>query len=176
MARIKYKKKPLLIASAALVALLGAGAASLTLEATARHEGYVPQAYLDPVGVWTKCFGDTQDVTPGAVYSDAECLRSLNDAVERHTKPVLACVPGLAGQADEVKAAFVSMAYNIGVSAFCGSSVADYARAGDWSAACKRIAQIYRRAGGRELPGLVKRRADESALCLRGLSRQGGGV
>lgn len=47
-----------LVASVALVALLGAGAASLTLEQIAGHEGYVPEAYLDPVGIWTKCFGD----------------------------------------------------------------------------------------------------------------------
>lgn len=176
MAQPRYKKKPVLIASAALVALLGAGAASLTLETTAKYEGYVPEAYICPAGVWTRCFGDTSGVTPGAVYSDAECVRSLNEAVVRHAAPVLDCVPGLADRPDEVKAAFASMAYNIGVKAFCGSSVASMARSGDWRGACERMARIYRRAGGKELPGLVKRRAEESALCLRGLSRQEAGI
>ena len=69
----------------------------------------------------------------------------------------------------------VSMAYNIGSGAFCKSSVARYANAGDWERACKRMAQIYKTAGGQELPGLVKRRKMESELCLEGL-REGGAL
>ena len=70
MARIPYRKVPgKIVAGAALVALLGAGAANLTLETVADFEGYVPAAYQDPVGIWTKCWGDTYDVTPGATYT-----------------------------------------------------------------------------------------------------------
>lgn len=168
--KIPYRKIPgKLAACAALVALLGYGAAQITVDEIVQYEGYVPEAYLDPVGIWTKCFGDTQGVTPGASYTFEECVRSLNDQVIAHAKPILKCIPDLAYQPDKVKAAMVSMAYNIGTGAFCSSSVARYANAGDWDRACRRMAQIYKTAKGKELPGLVKRRKGESALCLQGL-------
>lgn len=167
---IRYKKIPgKIIASVALVILLGAGAAQLTVNEIADYEGYVPEAYKDPIGIWTKCFGSTLNVTPNAKYSFEHCVKSLNHEVELHAGPILKCVPELARQPDKVKAAMVSMAYNIGVGGFCSSSVARYANEGRWEAACKRIAQIYKTAGGKELPGLVKRRRAESRLCLEGV-------
>lgn len=170
MPRIPYRKVPgKIVAGAALVALLGAGAAKMTVEQVAEFEGYVPHAYQDPVGIWTKCWGDTTDVTPGKTYTFDQCVRSLNRQVLAHAKPVMECVPELEHQDDLVKAAFVSMAYNIGPSAFCRSSVARYANAGDWERACKRMAEIYKTAKGQELPGLVKRRKLESELCLEGV-------
>ena len=174
MPRIPYRKVPgKIVAGAALVALLGARAATLTVEQVAEFEGYVPQAYQDPVGIWTKCWGDTYDVTPGATYTFDQCVRSLNRQVLAHAKPVMECVPELEHQDDLVKAAFVSMAYNIGTNGFCKSSVARKANAGDWRGACERIAEIYKTAGGKEQPGLVKRRKHESEMCLRGLDREG---
>lgn len=176
MAKIPYRKVPgKIVAGAALVALLGIGAAQLSVDTVADFEGYVPEAYLDPVGIWTKCWGDTTDVTPGAKYSFDQCVKSLNDHVLELAEPVTRCVPALNLQHDKVKAAMVSMAYNIGSGAFCKSSVARYANAGDWERACKRMAQIYKTAGGQELPGLVKRRRMESELCLEGL-REGGAL
>ena len=135
----------------------------------ADFEGYVPEAYQDPVGIWTKCFGDTEDVVPGATYTFGQCVDSLNAAVYAHAEPVMRCVPGLADQPYKVKAAFVSMAYNIGTHGFCTSSVARYANAGDWARACRRMAEIYKTAKGKELPGLARRRQAESGLCLQGL-------
>lgn len=174
MARIPYRKVPgKIVAGAALVALLGAGAANLTLETVADFEGYVPEAYQDPVGIWTKCWGDTYDVTPGATYTFDECVRSLNKQVLKHAKPVMECVPELRERDDLVKASFVSMAYNVGVNGFCKSSVARKANAGDWRGACERIGQIYKTAGGKPSKGLGKRRGIESDMCLRGLEREG---
>lgn len=172
---IPYRKVPgKIMAGAALVALLGAGAANLTLETVADFEGYVPEAYRDPVGIWTKCWGDTYDVTPGATYTFDECVRSLNKQVLAHAKPVMECVPELRERDDLVKASFVSMAYNIGVNGFCKSSVARKANAGDWRGACERIGSgIYTTAGGKKIEGLVDRRHIESDMCLRGLEREG---
>ena len=167
---IRYRKVPgKIVASAALVALLGVGAATLSVDMIADFEGYVPEAYQDPVGIWTKCFGDTEDVVPGARYTFDQCVDSLNAAVYAHAGPVLSCVRGLAEQPYKVRAAFVSMAYNIGPHGFCTSFVARYANAGEWERACKRMAEIYKTAKGKELPGLVRRRQAESALCLQGL-------
>jgi len=165
-----YKKAPRkVLAGVALAALLGGGAAQLTVDKVAEYEGYVPEAYQCPAGVWTKCFGDTTNVTPGATYTFEECVESINAHILELARPVALCVPGLMDRPDKVKAAAVSMAYNIGPGAFCKSSVAQAFRAGEYETGCKRIAEIYRTAGGKEQPGLVVRRKDESAMCLEGL-------
>lgn len=170
MAKINYKKIPgKIVASAALVALLGAGGAALFLDTTADFEGYVPEGYRDPVGIPTKCFGDTTNVVIGKQYTFDECAASINRHGLALAKPVMDCIPELAYKPDKVKAAILSMTYNIGSGAMCKSSVARYANAGKWELACQRMAEIYKTAKGRELPGLVKRRAHESAMCLDGL-------
>lgn len=157
------------LASAALITLLGAGAAQMSVDKVAEYEGYIPEAYQCPAGVWTKCFGDTTNVTPGATYTFEECVESINTRLLELARPVAACVPGLLQQPDKVRAAVVSMAYNIGPAAFCKSSVAVAMRAGDYETGCRRIAAIYTTAKGVELAGLVKRRKAESAMCLEGL-------
>lgn len=170
MARINYKKPPKkVLATVALVACLGVGAAQLSLDTIADFEGYVPEAYQDPVGIWTKCWGDTNDVVPGSTYSFDECAESINREAVEHAAPVLQCVPQLADMPDKVKAASVSMAFNIGSYGFCTSSVARYFNAGEWERGCRRMAEIYKTAKGRELPGLVRRRMMESQMCLEGL-------
>ena len=160
------------LAGAALIALLGAGAAQLSVDKVADYEGYIPEAYQCPAGVWTKCFGSTQGVTPGETYTFEECVESLNEHLVEMAEPVALCVPSLLEQPDKVKAAAVSMAYNIGPTAFCKSSVARYFNAGDYKRGCRRMAEIYTTAKGRELPGLVRRRAEESAMCLEGLREE----
>lgn len=170
MARINYKKPPKkVLAAAALVVCLGVGAAQLSLDTIADFEGYVPEAYQDPVGIWTKCWGDTRDVVPNVTYTFEECAKSINDHTLELAQPIMRCVPSLAHQPDKVKAAAVSMAYNIGSGAFCKSSVARYFNAGEWERGCRRIAEIYKTAKGQELPGLVRRRGLESQMCLEGL-------
>lgn len=178
MRKIPYKKSPGVIASVALITLLAVGgvdyytaqqSAQLAVDTVEQFEGYVPEAYQDPVGIWTKCYGDTRDVVPGAKYSYDECARSLNEHLAELSAPVLRCVPSLRHQPPRVIAAFLSMTYNIGSGAFCKSSVARAANTGDYEYACRRIARIYKTARGVELPGLVKRRNMESQMCLEGL-------
>ena len=68
----------------------------------------------------------------------------------------------------EMTAAFVSLAYNIGPSAFKKSTVVRRFRARDYAGACAAM-EMWNKAGGRVLPGLVTRRADERALCEQGI-------
>jgi lysozyme len=147
---------------------VGLGAAGLLYEMVPRHEGEVLRGYRDPVGIATKCYGDTDDVVVGKSYSKEECLRSLESALVRHAGPVMECVPELAGYSDGEKAASVSLAYNIGTGAYCKSTVARRFRAGDRRGACDAFL-MWTKAGGRELRGLVVRRNDERAVCLRDL-------
>ena len=145
-----------------LIAQIGAGAAALVTAVVAQHEGLRLWAYRDPVGVLTACYGHTgPDVQPGQRYTRQQCRELLEADLARHAE-ALACIhrPLTDGQ----KAAFVSFAYNVGPQAFCGSSLVRKANAGDMAGACAELDKwVY--AKGQRLPGLVKRRAAERAMC-----------
>lgn len=149
------------------VAVLGAGALALAAPLIAQWEGKRNDPYKDIVGVWTVCYGDTRSVTPGQRQTDAQCQDRLYEQIADHAAPVIACVPQLRGR-DAQLAASVSLAYNIGAAAFCRSTVAKRFRSGDFRGACNGF-MAWRFAGGREVRGLVNRRAVEREMCLRGL-------
>lgn len=145
-----------------LIASIGASAAAIVTAFVAQHEGLRLWAYRDPVGVLTACYGHTgPDVQPGQTYTREQCRALLEQDLARHAQ-ALACIhrPLTDGQ----KAAFVSFAYNVGPQAFCGSSLVRKANAGDMAGACAELDKwVY--AKGQRLPGLVKRRAAERAMC-----------
>ena len=145
-----------------LIASIGASAAAIVTAFVAQHEGLRLWAYRDPVGVLTACYGHTgPDVQPGQTYTREQCRALLEQDLARHAQ-ALACIrrPLTDGQ----KAAFVSFAYNVGPQAFCGSTLARKANAGDMAGACAELDKwVY--AKGQRLPGLVKRRAAERAMC-----------
>lgn len=145
-----------------LITSIGAGAAAIVTAFVAQHEGLRLWAYRDPVGVLTACYGHTgPDVQPGQTYTREQCRALLEQDLARHAD-ALACIrrPLTDGQ----KAAFVSFAYNVGPQAFCGSSLVRKANAGDMAGACAELDKwVY--AKGQRLPGLVKRRAAERAMC-----------
>ena len=158
-----------------LVALVGAATAAILVAIVPQFEGTILRGYLDPIGIPTKCMGDTTDVVVGYRYTEAECQASLERQLIAHAAPVLACVPALAGRTNQL-AASVSFAYNIGTGAFCRSTAARRFNAGDWRGGCRAFNEDdagrpqWVTAGGRVLPGLVKRRAAERALCETGLN------
>lgn len=125
------------------------------------------KAYADIVGVWTICDGDTNNVRPGMVETQAGCTARLERQLIAHAKPVLACVPGLKGRDNQLVAS-VSLTYNIGTAGFCKSTAAREFNAGRWKAGCDAFLR-WRFAGGREVRGLTLRRQRERALCLKGL-------
>lgn len=142
---------------------LGAGSLAALLALVSYHEGYIPHTYADPVGIPTICFGHTgADVTPGRVATRAECEGLLREDLGQAWDAVHRCItsPMRPHQA----AALTSFAYNVGGAALCKSTLARKANAGDWPGACAELDRwVYARA--RKLPGLVKRRAAERALC-----------
>jgi len=149
-----------------LAAKIGAGAIALAVPLVAHFEGYVPWVYRDPIGRLAACYGhDDQTMTPGKRFTAAECQAMLDQDLLKHAQ-ALDCIrhPLTDGQ----KAAFVSFAFNVGNKALCDSTLARKANAGDMAGACAELSR-WTRAGGRELPGLVKRRAAERELCERGL-------
>ena len=155
-----------------LVAMVGVSAAALIVPFVSQWEsGGKPRltAYRDIVGVWTICNGVTADVRPGTVETPAGCTAREEAALVRHADPVLACTPVLRDHPAQLAAA-VSLAYNIGTTGYCTSTVARRFNAGDWRAACDAFL-LWNRAGGRVVPGLDRRRRAERALCLKDLAR-----
>lgn len=150
-----------------LIAIVGAGAAAALLAFTPAQEGRVLKTYRDIGGVLTYCDGATENAQPGKVYTPAECDAQLDRDLERHAAGIARCVP-MDRLTDGQKVAFVDAAFNIGVPAFCGSSMARRVKAGDMAGACDALL-LWNKVGGHEVAGLTKRRQRERELCLKGL-------
>ena len=155
MSRLKKAGK-LTLAGAMVVGVVGA------------YEGLRPKAYLDIVGVPTVCFGETRGVKLGDEYTVEECKAMLGDALAEFETGMRRCLKAPDRIPDKPYVAFLSLSYNIGIGAFCASSVARLANAGDLRGACNRI-PLFNKAGGRVIKGLVNRRAAEQKMCLEGL-------
>lgn len=150
-----------------LVALVGAMAAAALMTITPVWEGTKLTTYRDLGGVLTYCTGATENAQWGKTYSPDQCRAQLDRDLERHAAGIARCVP-LASMTDGQKVAFVDAAYNIGVSAFCGSSMARRANAGDMVGACDALL-MWNKVGGKVVRGLTLRRQAEREICLRGL-------
>lgn len=145
-----------------LVAKVGAGAAAIATALVIQFEGYVPYVYKDPIGRLAVCYGhDDQTMRVGEKFTKSQCDELLAEDLLKHSA-ALSCIdtPLTDGQ----KAAFISFAYNVGTGAFCGSTLARRANAGDMAGACSELDRwVY--AKGKKLPGLVKRRQTERQVC-----------
>ena len=135
-----------------LVGVVGAAAAAALL-VLVKNEGTVLTTYRDMGGVLTYCTGATEDAHWGKTTTPAECRAQLDKDLARHAEGVMACVRVLT---DGQKVAFVDTAYNIGVVAFCGSSMARKANAGDMAGACAALA-LWVNVKGQPVRGLVNR-------------------
>ena len=150
-----------------LAAKIGGGALALAAPLVAYYEGTILRTYRDPIGILTSCTGHTgPELRMGQTFTKEQCEDMLYGDLLKHAQ-ALDCIkhPLTDGQ----KAAFLSFAFNVGNKAFCDSTLARKANAGDMPGACAELSR-WTRAGGRELPGLVKRRAAERELCERGLT------
>ena len=149
-----------------LIAKIGAAAAALAVSAVAFYEGTVQRTYRDPIGIITACTGHTgPELEMGQTFTREQCDDMLAKDLLQHAA-ALDCIR--TPMADGQKAAFLSFAFNVGNGAFCGSTLARKANAGDMRGACAELSR-WTLAGGRELPGLVKRRTADRALCERDL-------
>jgi lysozyme len=131
-------------------------------------EGLRLTAYRDIVGVPTVCYGETRGVRLGNRYRKAECDAMLLGSLKRHEAGMRKCLRAPDRIPEKSYIAFVSLTYNIGVSAFCRSTAARRLNAGDVRGACE-AATWFNKAAGRRVRGLVNRRAAEHDLCLEGL-------
>lgn len=136
---------------------------ALGLVGIVAHEGYTTNAVIPvPGDVPTVGFGTTGGVKMGDKTDPVTALtRALTD-VQKFEGALKRCVTVPLHQHEYD--AFVSLAYNIGSGAFCGSTLVRKLNAGDYAGACAEISR-WNKQGGRVLQGLVNRRAVERARC-----------
>lgn len=148
-----------------LAARVGAAAAALLLAAVPAFEGTLLKVYRDPIGILTACTGHTgPDVRAGGTYTREQCAQILETDLVEHWDRIQPCIK--VATTDGERAAFTSFAFNVGSGAFCGSTLVRRLNAGDHAGACVELSR-WTYAGGKQLPGLVTRRATERAWCER---------
>jgi len=147
--------------------------AAVTAAGIAVHEGYRSRAYDDGVGVQTIGFGSTRHlggrpVKPGDTVTPERALLMLARDADRIWREAAACIADVPLYPHEA-AAYQSLVYNIGAAAFCRSTLVKRLKQSppDYAGACAEIRR-WTRAGGREMPGLVKRREAEYRQCMGG--------
>lgn len=131
-------------------------------------EGKRLAAYDDGVGIWTIGFGTIKYPNGVRVKKGDTCTLDQakeymrHDLIEfEHTVNISVKVPLNQNQFD----ALVSLAYNIGSSAFKSSTLVKKLNTGDYQGAADQF-NVWVNAGGKRMQGLVNRRDREKLLFL----------
>lgn len=136
---------------------------ALALGTIALHEGYRGTAYRDPVGIPTIGYGETKGVKMGDTTTPKKAMEQLKLSAAEHGQGMARCITVPISQNEYD--AYLSFTYNVGVGAFCRSTLVKKLNAKDYTGACNELLR-WDKAGGRVLPGLTKRRKEERALCM----------
>jgi lysozyme len=133
-------------------------------------EGLRTTAYKCPAGVWTIGYGHTSaagapTVSAGMKITTAAAEDILKADLRKYEQAVDKAVK--VGLSDNQFSALVSFCYNVGPGAFAGSTLVRKLNAGRYDAVPSELAK-WTKAGGKNLPGLVNRRAAEAGLWARG--------
>jgi lysozyme len=151
-------------------AMLVLSAAGL-VSGIAVNEGYKDTTYSDGGGVQTIGFGTTTHpdgtpVKPGERTTPVRALIMLNTHVNKTEQAMRTCI-GPVPLAQFEWDAYVSLAYNIGSGAFCGSTLVKklHESPPDYAGACAQIKR-WNKDNGKVIPGLVNRREREYRQCM----------
>ena len=144
------------------VAALVVSAAALV--GIAVNEGYKSTAYQDVVGVYTVGFGQADGTKKGDTTNPVRALVKLQNTLDQTAKEMAACihVPISQGEYD----AYLDFSYNVGVFAFCTSTLNKKLNQLDYAGACQELLK-WNKAGGKVLEGLTKRRQEEYKQCTQ---------
>ena len=120
-------------------------------------------AYRCPANVLTIYTGCTEGVTEGMICTEAEGKVMFRRELAKHEAAVrrLVTVDLTQNQFD----ALVSFSYNVGTGALQKSTLLKYLNKGDYARAASHFGD-FKKAGGKVLKGLVRRRAAEAALFM----------
>lgn len=128
-------------------------------------EGCRLQAYMCPAGIWTIGCGHTKDVTEHDEITYEQSREMLREDVEEVKRGLAPFVNVHVTEGQYV--ALVSLAFNVGASYVVHNCprLMRALNAGDVEQAAHQFLDITK-AGGKELPGLVRRRKSEAKLFL----------
>jgi lysozyme len=130
------------------------------------HEGYSDRAIIPvPGDKPTIGFGTTDGVQMGDRITPPQALSRALDDVQKFEGALKQCVKVPLHQHEYD--AYISLAYNIGPTAFCGSTLVRKLNAQDYEGACKEILR-WDRFKGQPLRGLTVRRQKEHLTCIGG--------
>jgi lysozyme len=155
-----------------------------------QFEGYRTRPYLCPAHIWTIGYGHVlyqdqirlpmarvpdKDIPmirkemplkpeDNRVWSKQEIEELFAQDVASFERGVLRLIPGVVGRQGSFDA-LVSISYNFGLGNLQRSTIRMKANRGEWEAAAEAFMQ-WTKGGGKELPGLVRRRKAERALFL----------
>ena len=144
-------------------ALAGLALSASALVSILLHEGYSDKAYTPVKGDrLTIGFGTTGGVKAGDTIKPPQAVaRALVD-VQKFEGALKQCVKVPLHQHEYD--AYVSLSYNIGSAAFCGSTLVKKLNAGDFDGACQQVLR-WDKFNGKPLAGLTKRRQAEYQQC-----------
>ena len=141
------------------------------LAAIAGYEGYRSTAYIPvpgdvpTIGHGTTRYEDGSAVKMGDRVTPERAQVLLRNDASTFERAVKRCAPVPMHQHEYD--AFVSLAYNIGESAFCKSTLVRKLNAGDYAGACREILK-WDKFRGQPLRGLTMRRQAEYQQCTGG--------
>jgi lysozyme len=126
-------------------------------------EGKENAAYKDIVGVWTQCYGNTNNVDRNKPKTDDQCTDELAKELVNYNAKMkkYVHVPMTTGQ----EAAFTSFVYNVGEGTWQRGTPLKLLNSGKYTEACQYLMR-YNKAGGKSVAGLTNRRKAEMEVCL----------
>lgn len=139
-------------------AIILAGASTVSY-----FEGKSNKSYIDPVGIYTICYGETKNVSHGDYKTDQQCLESLAEDLVSHDKGMMKAIT--VPLSDHQRAAFLSFCYNVGVNKCTKSTAFKYLNMRKYTEACRELLR-WNKAGGKVLRGLTLRRGAEYKMCM----------
>lgn len=155
------------------VALSFLGLSALGIAQIGFQEDFRKDAYLDDAGVATVGFGSTKGVRMGDTITVRHALSRLaREVKDEYEAGVASCAGDVLISQGEYDL-YLGIAYNIGVSGFCTSTMVKRLRAGDYEGACEAITwwnKITDPKTGKKIPsrGLTNLRNEQYQKCMNG--------
>lgn len=142
-------------------------------EVRCKDASHLHCAYRDIVGVPTLCFGETLGVKMSDRATDAECRQKLEARLTNDFRAGLHHYFSADTRANRLTpqrdAAYVDLAYNVGIRGAGRSTATRRLNAGDIAGGCAALTW-WNKAGGRVVRGLVRRRSNDYGLCMAGVT------
>lgn len=160
MSKTRFAIGALALSASGLIGILG-------------YEGYSDTAYIPvPGDKVTIGFGSTEGVKLGDTITPEKAIERAYRDITKTESAIHKCVH--VPLSDGEYSSFVSLAYNIGTSAFCSSTLVKKLNARDYEGACKEILRwnkqkrvINGKSQYVEIKGLTLRRKKEYQMCMQ---------